>query len=146
MFSKLLTRTDIDKRLAIPARIMPSLPGFDGSHAVRIRLLYGTRMWPFVCTVRRKGYYKKPVFSGRLWRDFVIRNNLDVGHRITVYKVVDEDNSSSHYRVELEKTAGWRAYGSGTGHVGGEVCQPYTGVVRLDLSLAPPDMDGSIYR
>ncbi|KAK8516629.1 hypothetical protein V6N13_080722 [Hibiscus sabdariffa] len=98
MFSKLLTATDIKKRLAIPAKILPSLPAFNGSHAIRIHLMYGTRMWPIDCTVRKKGY-KKPVFSGGLWRDFVIGNKLNVGDRISMYKV-----QGSHYRVEvLEK-------------------------------------------
>ncbi|KAK8613789.1 hypothetical protein V6N13_101545 [Hibiscus sabdariffa] len=97
MFSKLLTATDIKKRLAIPAKILPSLPAFNGSHAIKIHLMYGTRMWPIICTVRKKGY-KKPVFSGGLWRDFVIGNKLNVGDRISMYKVQD-----SHYRVDVEK-------------------------------------------
>ncbi|KAK8516627.1 hypothetical protein V6N12_049349 [Hibiscus sabdariffa] len=94
MFSKLLTETDIKKRLAIPTKILPFLPSFNGSHAIRIHLVYGTRMWPIVCTVRKKGY-KKPVFSGGLWRGFVIGNKLNVGDRISMYKVQD-----SYYRVE----------------------------------------------
>ncbi|GMJ08253.1 hypothetical protein HRI_004494500 [Hibiscus trionum] len=97
MFSKLLTATDIKKRLAIPAKILPSLPAFNGSHAIKIHLLYGTRTWPIICTVRKKGY-KKPVFSGGLWRDFVIGSKLNVGDRISMYKVQD-----SQYRVEVEK-------------------------------------------
>ncbi|KAK8613795.1 hypothetical protein V6N13_101551 [Hibiscus sabdariffa] len=59
--------------------------------------MYGTRMWPIDCTVRKKGY-KKPVFSGGLWRGFVIGNKLNVGDRISMYKVPD-----SHYMVEVEK-------------------------------------------
>ncbi|KAK8564415.1 hypothetical protein V6N12_036539 [Hibiscus sabdariffa] len=94
--------TDVKKRLAIPAKILPSLPGFsESSHAVNINLVYGTRKWPLVCTVRKKGY-KKPVFSGRLRTDFVICNNLNVGDGISMFKVEDEDGSS-HYRVEVEK-------------------------------------------
>ncbi|KAK8485840.1 hypothetical protein V6N13_149675 [Hibiscus sabdariffa] len=56
---------------------------------------------PLVCTVRKKGY-KKPVFSGRLWTDFVICKKLNVGDGISLHKVEDEDGSS-HYRVEVEK-------------------------------------------
>ncbi|KAK8486656.1 hypothetical protein V6N11_033109 [Hibiscus sabdariffa] len=97
MFSKLLTPTDIKKRLAIPAKILSSLPAFNGSHAIKIHLMYGTRMWPIVCTVRKKGY-KKPVFSGGSWREFVMGNKLNVGDRISMYKVQD-----SHYRVEVDK-------------------------------------------
>ncbi|KAK8617820.1 hypothetical protein V6N13_080725 [Hibiscus sabdariffa] len=97
MFSKLLTATDIKKRLAIPAKILPSLPAFNGSHVIKIHLMSGTSMWPIDCTVRKKGY-KKPVFSGGLWRDFVTGNKLNVGDRISMYKVQD-----SHYRVEVDK-------------------------------------------
>ncbi|MBA0730361.1 hypothetical protein Golax_004526 [Gossypium laxum] len=101
MFSKLLTETDIKKRLAIPVKILPSLPGFNGSHAVRI--------WPIVCTVRKQGY-KKPVFSGGLWRNFVICNSFNVGDRITMFKVQYEDGSCL-YRVEVEKLADSNQYG-----------------------------------
>ncbi|EOX97115.1 Uncharacterized protein TCM_006216 [Theobroma cacao] len=102
MFSKSLTDTDIKKRLAIPAKILPSLPPFNASHAVTIHLLYGTRMWPIVCSVRKTGY-KKPVFSGG-WRNFVIFNDFHVGDEFTMYKVQDEEGSF-HYRVEVEKLA-----------------------------------------
>ncbi|EOX97113.1 Uncharacterized protein TCM_006214 [Theobroma cacao] len=102
MFSKSLTETDIKKRLAIPAKILPSLPHFNGSHAVTIPLMYGTRTWPIVCSVRKTGY-KKSVFSAG-WRNFVICNDFHVGDRLTMYKVKDEAGSF-HYRVEVEKPA-----------------------------------------
>ena len=102
MFSKLLSETDIKKRLAIPEKILGFLPDFNGTHAVKIDLMYGTRIWPIFCSIRKKGY-KKPVFSGG-WRNFVICNNFNVGDKITMYKVQDEDGFS-HYRVEVEKPA-----------------------------------------
>ncbi|XVE94150.1 hypothetical protein REPUB_Repub01dG0256600 [Reevesia pubescens] len=102
MFSKSLTDTDINKRLAIPVKILPSFSDFSGSHAMRIHLMYGTRVWPIFCSIRKKGH-KKPVFSGG-WRNFVICNNFNVGDRLTLYKVQDKDGAS-HYRVEVEKTA-----------------------------------------
>ncbi|KAL1176682.1 hypothetical protein V6Z11_A04G176000 [Gossypium hirsutum] len=54
-FTKKLTATDINKRLAIPGKILPSLPAFNGGHAVRIQLMYGTVIWPIDCTVRKNG-------------------------------------------------------------------------------------------
>ncbi|XWS55299.1 hypothetical protein CRYUN_Cryun10bG0163400 [Craigia yunnanensis] len=102
IFSKSLTDTDIKKRMAIPEKILPSLPDLNGSHAVKIHLMYGTRMWPIVCSIRKKGY-KKPVFSGG-WRNFVICNNFNVGDELTLYKVQDEAGSF-HYRVQVEKPA-----------------------------------------
>ncbi|MBA0576493.1 hypothetical protein Golob_027309 [Gossypium lobatum] len=102
MFSKKLTYTDINKRLAIPTKILPSLPGFNRSHAVKIQLMYGTKIWPIDCTVRKQGY-TKPVFS-RGWRKFVVHNKLKIGDRVTIYKVQHQDGSS-HYKVEVEKPA-----------------------------------------
>ncbi|KAK8613791.1 hypothetical protein V6N13_101547 [Hibiscus sabdariffa] len=103
LFSKKLKVTDIEKRLAIPTKIMSFLPSFNGGHAVHIQLVHDTKIWPIVCTVRRQGY-SKPVFSVG-WRKFVTGNKLNVGDRITLYKVQDGDGSSSHYRVEIEQPA-----------------------------------------
>ncbi|PPS14234.1 hypothetical protein GOBAR_AA06304 [Gossypium barbadense] len=54
--------------------------------------------------------YKKPVFSGGLWRNFVICNSFNVGDRITMFKVQYEDGSCL-YRVEVEKLADSNQYG-----------------------------------
>ncbi|MBA0871889.1 hypothetical protein Goshw_001639 [Gossypium schwendimanii] len=97
-----LTYTDINKRLAIPKKILPSLPRFNRSHAVKIQLMSGTKIWSIDCTVRKQGY-KKPVFSGG-WRKFVVHNELKIGDRVTIYRVQHQDGSS-HYRVEVEKPA-----------------------------------------
>ncbi|MBA0872520.1 hypothetical protein Goshw_015412 [Gossypium schwendimanii] len=99
VFSKSLTGTEIKKRLSIPSNIRPSLPSFNRSHAVRIKLMYGTEIWSIVCTIRKKGY-KKPVFSGPLWRNFVISKKLRIGDRIRMYKVHD---GCSDCRLEVEK-------------------------------------------
>ncbi|TYH78293.1 hypothetical protein ES332_D04G216100v1 [Gossypium tomentosum] len=89
VFSKSLTGTEIKKRLSIPSNILPSLPSFNRSHAVRIKLMYGTEIWPIVCTILKKGY-KKPVFSGPLWRNFVIMHDSD--YRLEVEKPTATSN------------------------------------------------------
>ncbi|GMJ08251.1 hypothetical protein HRI_004494300 [Hibiscus trionum] len=104
LFSKKLKVTDIEKRLAIPKKIMSSLPDFNGGHAIHIQLVHGTKTWPIICTVRTQ-WYKKLVFSGGLWRSFVIGNKLNAGDRINMYKVQDDDGSFSHYRVEMDQPA-----------------------------------------
>ncbi|PPD72747.1 hypothetical protein GOBAR_DD30354 [Gossypium barbadense] len=81
------------------SNIRPSLPSVNRSHAVIIKLMYGTEIWPIVCTIRKKGY-KKPVFSGPLWRNFVISKKLRIGDRIRMYKVHD---GCSDCRLEVEK-------------------------------------------
>ncbi|XVF68231.1 hypothetical protein PTKIN_Ptkin10aG0188600 [Pterospermum kingtungense] len=103
VLSKILTNTDVEKRLAIPTKTLPSLPGFNGSHEITIQLMYRKKMWPIVCTIRKKGQYKKPVFSGG-WRDFVVRNNIEVGDRLTLFKVHDEAGSF-YYKVQVQKLA-----------------------------------------
>ncbi|KAB2036164.1 hypothetical protein ES319_D04G205600v1 [Gossypium barbadense] len=101
MFSKKLKTTDINKRLAIPGQILPSLPAFNAGYAVRIQLMYGTEIWPIDCTVRKNGY-KKPVLS-RGWRKFVVDNELKTGDKITMYKDFEDEDGGSHFRVEVEK-------------------------------------------
>ncbi|KAB2088226.1 hypothetical protein ES319_A04G161100v1 [Gossypium barbadense] len=101
MFTKELTATDINKRLAIPGKILPYLPSFNGGHAVRIQLMYGTEIWPIDCTVRKNGY-KKPVLSGG-WRKFVVDNELKTGDKITMYKDFEDEDGGSHFRVKVEK-------------------------------------------
>ncbi|MFQ6648850.1 hypothetical protein Gotur_020731 [Gossypium turneri] len=99
VFSKILTVTDIKKRLAVPSAIQHSLPPFNGGHTVTFQFLYGTRPWPIRYTIRRKGY-KKPVFSGKLWKNFVIYDDLNVGDRFILYIGQGEDGSS-YYGVKV---------------------------------------------
>ncbi|MBA0698283.1 hypothetical protein Goari_021780, partial [Gossypium aridum] len=62
VFSKLLTHTDINKRLAVPSAIQSSLPPFNGGHALIFWFLHGTIFWPILYSIRTEGY-SKPVFS-----------------------------------------------------------------------------------
>ncbi|MBA0751117.1 hypothetical protein Gogos_002481, partial [Gossypium gossypioides] len=116
VFSKLLSDTDINKRLAVPSAIQCSLPPFNGGHALIFQYLHGTRFWPILYSIRTEGY-SKPVFSGRLWRNFVIYNNLNVGDRFTLYQVQVKDGSS-YYRADVGREIDFlginaMAYGSG---------------------------------
>ncbi|TYH23024.1 hypothetical protein ES288_A04G177000v1 [Gossypium darwinii] len=101
MFSKKLSRTDINKRLTIPSKTLSFFPAFNAGHAVTIHLEHAQKTWPVLCTIRR-GKYKKPVLCGG-WRVFVNFNNFNLGDRITMYKVQDRDGSS-HFRVEVENS------------------------------------------
>ncbi|XWS55300.1 hypothetical protein CRYUN_Cryun10bG0163500 [Craigia yunnanensis] len=103
LFSKTLTATDCLKRLSIPKRVLTSLPEFHGGHAVELQVRCETmEYWPLVCTIRRKGRYKKPVIS-KGWRKFVLGNNLNVDDKLTLHKEEDEESGSLHYRVEVKR-------------------------------------------
>ncbi|KAK8516630.1 hypothetical protein V6N13_080723 [Hibiscus sabdariffa] len=101
LFSKKLTRTDIKHRLAVPTKILPSLPDFNGGHAVVIPLVHGRKTWRIVCAVRKQKH-KKPEFRGE-WRKFVTDESLQVNDRITIYKV--QYGPLSHYKAEVDRSA-----------------------------------------
>jgi len=66
-FSKILSKTDIKKRLTVPIKFLKSLPSFDGGHAVKFEARdEGGEIWAFQCSVRRRGH-PKPVLT-RGWK------------------------------------------------------------------------------
>ncbi|TYH78303.1 hypothetical protein ES332_D04G217100v1 [Gossypium tomentosum] len=131
VFSKILTVTDIKKRLAVPSAIQRSLPPFNGGHTVTFQFLYGTRPWPIRYTIRRKGY-KKPVFSGKLWKNFVIYDDLNVGDRFILYIGQGEDGSS-YYKIINRSHQGLLQ----------QPTTPYGAELDLTLALAPLNVEGN---
>ncbi|KAK8516631.1 hypothetical protein V6N13_080724 [Hibiscus sabdariffa] len=101
LFSKKLTRTDIEHRLAVPTIIIRSLPNLNGGHTVEIPLVHGRKTWTIVYAVRKQKH-KKPEFRGE-WKKFVTAESLKVNDRITIYKV--QDGRSFHYRAEVDRSA-----------------------------------------
>ncbi|KAB2036154.1 hypothetical protein ERO13_D04G176456v2 [Gossypium hirsutum] len=146
VFSKFLSDSDIKKRLAVPSAIQRSLPPFNGGHALIFQFLHGTRFWPILYSIRTKGY-SKPVFSGRLWRNFVIYNNLNVGDRFTLYQVQVEDGSS-YYRVDVGREIDFlginaMAYGSGSTADEHVITHHHQEKLSLELSLGQPNVEGA---
>ncbi|MBA0815215.1 hypothetical protein Gohar_020977 [Gossypium harknessii] len=146
VFSKFLSESDIKKRLAVPSAIQRSLPPFNGGPALIFQFLHGTRFWPILYSIRTKGY-NKPVFSGRLWRNFVIYNNLNVGDRFTLYQVQVEDGSS-YYRVEVGREIDFlginaMAYGSGSTADEHVITHHHQEELSLELSLGQPNVEGA---
>ncbi|KAJ6294879.1 hypothetical protein OIU76_022876 [Salix suchowensis] len=55
-FSKMITRTDTEKRLSVPIKFLESLPPFHGGHAVDFRARdENAEVWTFQCSTRKKG-------------------------------------------------------------------------------------------
>ncbi|MBA0878003.1 hypothetical protein Goshw_005656 [Gossypium schwendimanii] len=126
VFSKFLLDVDIKKRLAVPS------------------FLHGTRFWPILYSIRTEGY-NKLVFSGRLWRNIVIYNNLNVGNRFTLYQVQVEDGSS-YYRVKVGKEIDFlginaMAYGSGSTADEHVITHHHQEGLSLELSLGQPNVE-----
>ncbi|KAF9671118.1 hypothetical protein SADUNF_Sadunf12G0014300 [Salix dunnii] len=87
-FSKLLTNTDIQKRLSLPTKFFKSLPSFNGGHAVSFQAMDESGfVWTFKCSTRKKGH-PKPVLS-KGWLAFVRNKKLQVGDTIK-FSILDQ--------------------------------------------------------
>ncbi|KAF5732111.1 hypothetical protein HS088_TW18G00800 [Tripterygium wilfordii] len=99
-FEKLLTSTDVDKRLSVPTRCLPYFEGLiEGSHAVDLKVEDEKgQLMTFCCTTRKKGY-KKPVFT-RGWSEYVRRKKLKVGDKIIFRQ---SEDGGSVYKIEAQR-------------------------------------------
>ncbi|GLT49793.1 hypothetical protein SLA2020_233240 [Shorea laevis] len=96
---KPLKHTDRSGRFAIPTKVLPYFPPFNGHHFVPVDFWHGSKHWPMVISTRR-GRYKKPVIS-KGWIPFVRENELEVGDVVTMFR--DEDEAGIWYRIEIER-------------------------------------------
>ncbi|KAF9671129.1 hypothetical protein SADUNF_Sadunf12G0015400 [Salix dunnii] len=100
-FTKLLTNTDVQKRLSLPTKFFKSLPSFNGSHAQDLHAVDESGfVWTFKCSTRKKGH-PKPVLS-KGWLAFVRNKKLKVGDTIK-FSVLDPTAAALFYRVQAEK-------------------------------------------
>jgi hypothetical protein len=84
-FSKLLAKTDIQKRRSLPAKCFKSLPSLKGSHGRDFLAIDESGfVWTFQCSTRKKGH-PKPVLS-KGWLAFVRHNELKVGDMAKFFK------------------------------------------------------------
>ncbi|XVE69415.1 hypothetical protein DITRI_Ditri09bG0150500 [Diplodiscus trichospermus] len=99
VFSKLLTDTDVLKRLAIPTGCLEHLSSGKGENSVPFHVVdENGEKWNFVCSTRSKGYYPKPCLS-RGWRHFVRSKGLRVGDRIVFHK----DAEAETYKIGVQR-------------------------------------------
>ncbi|KAJ6359376.1 hypothetical protein OIU76_000998 [Salix suchowensis] len=100
-FSKLLTSTDIQKRLSLSTKLFKSLPSFNGSHVQYLQAMDESGfVWNFKCSTRKKGH-PKPVLS-KGWLAFVRNKKLKVGDKIK-FSVLDPTAAVPFCRVRAEK-------------------------------------------
>ena len=103
-FSKMITKTDTEKRLSVPIKFLECLPPFQGGHAVEFQVKdENAEVWTFQCSTRKKGRYKKPVLS-KGWLAFTRRKKLKVGDRIEFYRARNQSTDESPcYGVRVER-------------------------------------------
>ncbi|EOX98130.1 hypothetical protein SCA6_006377 [Theobroma cacao] len=101
LFSKLLSQTDIRKRLSIPMKSFQSFPRFKAAHALDLQVKDESGvLWQFRLCIRKKNYLK-PVFSTG-WGKFVQSKNLQVGDKVKLYKEADQA-SGAQFKIKAKK-------------------------------------------
>ncbi|KAJ9174676.1 hypothetical protein P3X46_013295 [Hevea brasiliensis] len=101
---KKLTRTDVANRLALPTHFFKRLllPRFVGtSHFVDLKVKYKNQKLDFRCTKRKKGEYYKPELT-KGWLDFVRRERLKVGDKISLLQEEDHD-AGTQFKIQVQK-------------------------------------------
>ncbi|XVF45766.1 hypothetical protein PTKIN_Ptkin02bG0232600 [Pterospermum kingtungense] len=103
LFTKLLSPTDIKKRLAVPTESLPQL-GFvkdQQNHYVDLLVKDSPqRVWRFRCLTRLTCNQSKPYLSSG-WLDFVQTKGLQINDRVHLYKEEDEA-TGARYRIRVE--------------------------------------------
>ncbi|KAG8501997.1 hypothetical protein CXB51_002124 [Gossypium anomalum] len=103
IFSKLLTQTDIERRLSVPTCILYLFPYITTDHRcfdLQVKDT-GDVVWSFRC-IRRDGVYAKPVFS-KGWLEFVYAKGLQAYDKIVVYKEKGVVEGDVPYRIEVKR-------------------------------------------
>ncbi|OMO75234.1 hypothetical protein CCACVL1_16267 [Corchorus capsularis] len=104
LFEKVLTQTDIEKRLAVPTASLPQL-GFGNGHAnhyVDLVVKDSTeRVWSFRCSTRLTGNHPKPYLSSG-WLEFVQTKGLAINDVLHLYKEEDEA-SGAQFRIKVQR-------------------------------------------
>ncbi|XVE85185.1 hypothetical protein DITRI_Ditri17bG0071400 [Diplodiscus trichospermus] len=92
---KILKKTDIEKRLSVPTVKKQCFLNFRGQHKVEFKVRdKNGKVWPFVCSTRKKKGYPKPVLS-KGWLQFVRHWRLAIGDQVIFYR------NQGEYRIEV---------------------------------------------
>ena len=103
LFAKLLTQTDIEKRLAVPTASLPQLGFVNGreNHYVDLLVKDSTeRVWMFRCSTRLTGNHPKPYLSSG-WLEFVQTKGLGINDKVHFYK--EDEAIGAQYRIKVER-------------------------------------------
>ncbi|KAF2319894.1 hypothetical protein GH714_020152 [Hevea brasiliensis] len=101
IFSKILTNSDVMRRLSIPENSIKAFPPAQKGHEIILHVKddNGT-VWKFRCRMPAIGFSKPVVFGN--WFQFVRSKDLKPGDMIVFYKEMDEDNGAQ-YKIEVKK-------------------------------------------
>ncbi|EOX98123.1 Uncharacterized protein TCM_006958 [Theobroma cacao] len=101
MFSKLLTKTDVEKSLVIPTSSLDILPL--GGHLFYINVIDNTgKAWTFPCFIQQtEGIESSVVFVG--WLKFLCDKDVRVGDTVFLHqKSMDDDCTGTGTQLKIE--------------------------------------------
>ncbi|KAK0602107.1 hypothetical protein LWI29_030415 [Acer saccharum] len=102
IFSKKLSDTDVNQRLAIPSEKLDQIAPLSQGQEKHIAVIDDNEHpWNFRLSTRSEGKYLKPVISGNEWRQFVGERGLHKGDKITFYRETLENNEV-RFRIGIE--------------------------------------------
>ncbi|KAJ0098564.1 hypothetical protein Patl1_19863 [Pistacia atlantica] len=83
IFSKKLTKTDVESRLCIKSKSLDFFPAFEGGHHAQVLRVEDEegKEWRFRLIIRR-GRYGKPVLSAADWLRFIKSKQLESGFKV----------------------------------------------------------------
>lgn len=100
-FEKILTRSDVHGRFAVPRGMAKMMPRGDIQINVLERYDGREHVYHFKLS-RRRGTYEKPVFQAKGWGDFIRRRGARQGDLIRFWHEVNEAEGTQ-YRIALLK-------------------------------------------
>ncbi|KAK6253621.1 hypothetical protein QUC31_015341 [Theobroma cacao] len=102
IFRKVLTSTDVERRLSFPEHSLADLPPFEGSPAIDFPVMDDEdgSVWTFCCTFRA-GVFPRPVIV-KGWSQFVRSKELKSGDMVVLYK---EEDSGARYKIKVKKSS-----------------------------------------
>ncbi|EOX97143.1 Uncharacterized protein TCM_006242 [Theobroma cacao] len=104
VLSKVLTKTDVQKRLSVRTVNKKCFLDFGNKHKVEFKVEdKNGDVWPFVCSTRKGQDYPKPVLS-KGWLRFVRRWKLAIGDRVVLHEIQGKAGTGL-YRIEVIKRA-----------------------------------------
>ncbi|TXG53781.1 hypothetical protein EZV62_019037 [Acer yangbiense] len=104
IFTRTLTRVDIERRLTIPRYCVGAFPAVQESQAVELKVNDEMgHVWTFRCSLQ-SAINPRLVFSSG-WLHFASSKHLHVGDTIVIHREVDQDNTDAPYKIEVPTRA-----------------------------------------
>ncbi|XVE93265.1 hypothetical protein REPUB_Repub01dG0175700 [Reevesia pubescens] len=101
VFVKVLTITDVERRLSFPDRCIPDLQRFEGCQIMLPVKDDAGMLWNFGCVIRYGSVRKLVIVTG--WIQFVQSKDLHEDDVVVLYKE-DDVVTGAHYKIEVKRS------------------------------------------